>query len=183
MPTGRWVEMSDRLVALSGSGWAAGLIFVGGLAGLFAITWGQLAAGLWVGLSGRVWVVSVAVGVGMAGFFGLALLLTQLLTEPSWRAETARLLPTVMAWAVALKVVLTTVVFAANVRRRLLSSRIVVVAFGVWLALAAMLFAELAWLVPVESVARANLALGVALVLPIARIGLAPLALAWNRCR
>ncbi len=179
LPTGHWLEMSDRLVALSGSGWAAMLIFVGGLLSLFAMTWGQMAAGLWVGLSGRMWVLKVM----LIGFIGLAILVAYLATESARRSEVARQLPSILAWAVACKAVLTLVVSVENIRRELLALRTVLLALGAWLAVAVLLFAELAWLVPVDKVTRANLALGVALVLPIARIGLAPLALAWNRHR
>jgi hypothetical protein len=59
----------------------------------------------------------------------------------------------------------------------------VLLALGAWALAVAGLFAGLAWLVPAEMVERIHLAEGVALVLPIARIGLAPLALAWNRHR
>jgi len=183
LPTGRWVEMSDRLIALSGSGWAAVLVLLGGLGGLFAVTWGQMAAGLWVRLSGRMWVVTATVGVTVAGITGMAILVTQVATEPAWRDEAARRLPTVLAWVIAFKVGLTIVVFGENIRRGFLSARTVLLALGAWGLVAAGLFAELAWLVPVETVARTTLALSVALLLPIARIGLAPLALNWNRHR
>jgi len=65
----------------------------------------------------------------------------------------------------------------------LLSGRAVMLALAAWATFAAALFAGLAWLIPAESVGRIPLAEGVALAVPIARIGLAPLALAWNRHR
>jgi hypothetical protein len=51
------------------------------------------------------------------------------------------------------------------------------------LVIAAGLFALLAWLVPSGLVRVGYLALGVALVVPLTRLLVAPLALAWNRHR
>ncbi len=183
LPTGRWAEMSDRLVAHSGSGWTAVLVLIGGLIALYAIAWGHMVAGMWVGLSGRPWVLVAVMAVGIAMALGMGFLLDHVLTEPNFRPEVARSLPLVMAGALAFKVVLTAVVFRENVRQGLLSPWAVLLALGAWVLAAGGLFAGLAWLVPAEFVARTHLAEGVALVLPIARIGLAPLALEWNRHR
>ena len=150
---GRWVEMSDRLIALSGSAWAAVLVLVGGLLALFAITWGHLAAGLWVGLTGGDGSSGVRlVGSGVTGFVGSFSHPTG--TEPAWRSEAQ-----------------------APARRHGLGARFKVAADGrgvlgetfgagcsspgrcCWrwrpgLAVAAVLFAGLAWLVPAETVSE-----------------------------
>lgn len=183
LPTGHWVEMSDRLVTVSGSGWAAILVLVIGLAAGYAITWGHMIAGLWVGLTGRPWVLGGTALVGTAGAGGFGYVLAQLLTEPTWRTEVALRLPSVMAWAIGFKVVLTTLALWGIVRRKLVPGRAILLALFGWLMAAVGLFAALAWLVPVELVTHFNLAQGVALMLPLARVGLAPLALDWNRHR
>jgi hypothetical protein len=183
LPTGHWAEMCDRLITLSGSGWAAGMVLLGGLVVLFVITWGQLASGLWVCLTGRDHIIAGALAVGLALVTGFALLLIQGVMEPTWRSQLALYLPWVLASVLALKCALTATVYWANLQRGLLSLRTVVLVFIAWTAAATGLFSGLAWLVPQEAVTRVHLAEGVALVLPIARIGLAPLALTWNRHR
>ena len=54
---------------------------------------------------------------------------------------------------------------------------------GAWLVLAASIFGLAAWLTPEGQVPTYGIALGVLLVLPLARLAVAPLALAWNRHR
>lgn len=182
-PTGHWVEMSGRLLAWSGSGFAAVLVLTAGLLALIALTWGQLAAGLWVGLSGRRWTESLAVATGMT-LLGVAIVLIGVSTKhPEVRHVLERTLPVVVIGAILVKAVLTIVVFRENLRQRLLSRRAVLLALGAWLALTSALFGGLAWLLPTEVVGRATLVAVVVLAVPIARIGLAPLALAWNRHR
>lgn len=183
--SGNWFEMSDHLVAWSGSGPAAWLVLAGGVLALLTITWGQVAAGLWVGLTGSRWIEWVAVATVMF-LVGGGLALTGIAAKDSDSLIIRLLkpvLPAIPACAIGLKTVLTIAVMRENLRRGLLSAGEVLLALGVWTGVAIALFAGLAWLMPTEIVSRANLASVVVLVLPIARIGLAPLALAWNRHR
>jgi hypothetical protein len=54
---------------------------------------------------------------------------------------------------------------------------------GAWLLTAAVLFGLLVWLVPEGAAPAYGLALGVVLAVPLARLLVSPLALAWNRHR
>ncbi len=183
LATGRWVEMSDRLLAVSGSGWAAVLVLAGGVLALSVLIWGHVVAWLWVGLSGRHWLEWIASLTWVVVLLGGGLLFQCVAMLPDFRARVGPRLPAILAGVLVLKVLLTIAVFRANLKQRLLSGRTVVLALLAWVTFAGSLFAGLAWLIPVEIVGRVPLAEGVALAVPIARIGLAPLALAWNRHR
>ncbi len=186
LKSGHWVEMVNRLLEWQGSWWAAGLVLAGGAATLLTITWGQLAAGLWIGLTGRRWIEWLAVAVAMTSLIGGGIAFILIGTKAPDRFLDILLksiLPALLIGAIVLKSVLALVVYRENLRRGFLSSGGVLLALGTWVTAAAGLFAGLAWLIPAEMLSRGYLAAGVVLVLPIARIGLAPLALAWNRHR
>ena len=183
LPAGHWTEMSDRLVALSGSRLAAVLVLVGGLLGpLAAITWGQMAGEVWVGLSGRLLGHlgddrSKLVGRGAATFLVIGLAI-----NPDYRTVVAEYLPGVMSGAFLLKAVLTLVVFREIVRQGVLTPRTVALVLGAWAVVAAGLFGGLAWLVPAETVtSQPGQGGGAGVAHRPARAG--TLALAWNRHR
>jgi hypothetical protein len=182
-PTGHWIDMRDRLAAWSGSPIGAVLVLAAGWLLLCSLLWGHLAAGLWVGLSGRRWLERMAVAVGLT-LLGVVMVLVGVSTKhPEVRRLLEALLPPLLAGLVVLKAGLTIVVGREVLRRRLVTPGVVLLAAGAWLVSAGGLFAMLAWVIPAEVVARGYLVAGVVLALPIARIGLAPLALAWNRHR
>jgi hypothetical protein len=144
-------------------------------------TWRMLAVGMWAGLTGRVWV-----GLGQTVvlmFVGL-----QIGHEwTMWNVDAARrerildALPWVAGVAVAPKILLAVWALSALRRRGELSSAAVAKLLGLWCLVAASLFALLAWLAPPGLVTLSGLALGVVLFVPLARLAVAPLALAWNR--
>ncbi|HMF12012.1 MAG TPA: hypothetical protein VKE94_06885, partial [Gemmataceae bacterium] len=68
-------------------------------------------------------------------------------------------------------------------RRRLLRDRTLVTIGTCWLICFVCLLGLLLWLVPARLAPWYLLALGAALILPLARPAAAPLALAWNRHR
>lgn len=183
LPTGHWREMSDRLIALSGSGAAAVLVFLGSLLFLFVIVWSQLAAGLWIGLTGRRSLLWVAVAATLVAIVTLMFFLGHAAKLDDGNGLLVDRIHLVMDLVLICKLFLVIVVFGETVKRGLLSARTLLVALGVWVTVAVGLLVGLAWLVPVEVVGRERLAEGVALALPLARIGLAPLALEWNRHR
>jgi lambda repressor-like predicted transcriptional regulator len=68
-------------------------------------------------------------------------------------------------------------------RRGDLSARGLQAILAAWVAAVAVLFALLVWLVPEGFVPRYGLAFAAVLTIPLARLALAPLALASNRHR
>jgi hypothetical protein len=162
------------------------------LASLFGLMWLQLAGHLFVSLTGRVWVLVaatvfyfgllpnalVAVGVAEMGSPRIGQALAQALPRLAWAAVLAKAVAA--GWA-----------FRAAYRRRLLGGRAVVALLGAWLLTAGSLAALGALAFFDEygaSAAEAGNVLAVRLALlvllcPLTRLGLAPLALAWNRHR
>jgi hypothetical protein len=154
--------------------WAAALVLG---------TWRALVANLWVGLSGRTWMVP-------AHMILVALVGLQLLAEwafsnsgvarSEWFYEA---LPWILGGVVVLKFALAGWALRASHRRGQLKYDTAAKLVAGWVAGAVGLFALLAWLVPSSVVPVERLAVGVVLLLPLARLAAAPAALAWNRHR
>jgi hypothetical protein len=144
----------------------------------------QLVSYLWIGLTGRLWV-----GVAVAVACPVAMVAATFLFEwvaPHGQAQPERLaaLPRVLALLLPLKLVAGLLIARALLRRRLVAPG-TVARFGVgWVIGAAAAFGLSYWLVPAEvySPFVAGCA-AVVLGLPLVRLGLAPLALDWNRHR
>jgi hypothetical protein len=165
-----------------------GLPFARGFCLLVALvlivgSWRALTANLWVGLSGRTWMVP-------AHTFLLSLAALQILAE--WvmlNADLARRdrlldwLPCAAGIAVALKLLFSSTILALRQRRSEFEHFPAMRFIVSWTIAAVCLIALLLWLVPSELVPASGLVLGVVLALPLARPLAAPLALGWNRHR
>ncbi len=179
-----WIAATDRFERLDRL-WEAGVERHGrsaavGFCALFACallggTWRALVANLWVGLTGRTWLVP-------AQTFLMSLLAFQLFAEwAQWSPDATRrerlldALPGAAGAAVALKLLA-----AGWFARHQSGARHLV---GAWAAAVAVLAALLVWLVPPALVPAYGVVLGVLLFIPLARRTAAPLALAWNRHR
>ncbi len=147
------------------------------------VTWRMLVVSLWAGLTGRTWVVVVQ--TILISFVGLQLMYEMTL----WNADLARrerildALPWVVGTVVVLKFIAAGYSLTLLCRHKEIGSTQLGVLLGVWLLVAVTLFGLLAWLIPSSVMPRYGLALGVVLFLPLARLAVAPLALAWNRHR
>jgi hypothetical protein len=161
----------------------AGAICVLLVVGPVPVIWRLLVENLWVGLTGRAWVTHTAAIL-------TATIGVQAVYEwTTWKAEPARqqrildLLPWIAGAAVVLKFLVAGWAIAALLRRGELGRGTAVRLLGAWAVGAAGLFVALAWLVPAELAPRYGSALGAVLSVPLARLAVAPLALAWNRHR
>jgi hypothetical protein len=172
----------NRLEARFGPATAGGLVIALAV-GPVAIIWRMFAVNLWAGLTGRGWIVAI---LGIA----TAILILQFASEwVRWNADPVRreqildVLPWAGAVAVGLK--LTVAVWALRTlhRRGDLSGAVVLKLLAAWCLAAVGLVGVLTSLLPAGLVPLYGLALGVALILPLARPALGPLALAWNRHR
>jgi hypothetical protein len=153
------------------------------LVGLVLGTWRALVANLWVGLTGRAWMVPAqTIVMSLLVLYGLAEWV-HWDSDPARRARLLEWLPRVAAAVVVVKLLV------AGWLLRVLCGRGKVEAItagrllGGWVLAAITLFALLVWVVPSGLVPVYGLALGVILFLPLARLAVAPLALAWNRHR
>jgi hypothetical protein len=85
--------------------------------------------------------------------------------------------------AVVLKFFLTALALHVLHRRGQLGTGATLTFVGIWVFVAAALFSVFWWFVPSTLISLQNLALGIVLLLPLGRLSVAPLALAWNRHR
>jgi len=180
-----WPVVADgagRLIEFVGTPRAVVLGLLG-LAFLLASTWKQLVQSLYIGLSGRPWLVKASV------FFTLSAL-TLLVAFSPWvirngaMIETLRqALPWILAVLVCCKIAAATWVVLRLYDRRLLTDRTLVVGALCWSVAVLALHGVLVWLVPTVLVPGYLLALVAILAVPLARLSAAPLALAWNRHR
>ena len=153
------------------------------LGGLISLTWTMLVQGLFIGLTGRQWLVRA---------IGTATLVFLMAIGPAyeWIADSAparswlwnwwQLFPLVLA---ALKIGAAIWVATRLVRSRLVSDRVLVIGAASWMLAVVLLHAVLVWWVDMPYVPPHLLLLIAILAVPLVRVSAAPLALDWNRHR
>lgn len=169
-----WDAALERYGPLRAAGLAALVVFAPML-----LTWRAMVVGLSANLTGRAWAMHYYI------IFGAEAVLVVMLmwTDPDRRDRFLDALPWVESGLVALKLLVAGGVLTVLFRRGELDRGTGAKLLFAWLLAVAVLFGSLAWLVPVELVARHHLALNAVLTVPLARPLAAPLALAWNRHR
>ncbi len=153
------------------------------LALLMASTWKKLVQSLYIGLTGREWIIKTN------GFLALSFLVIigPLLEGISQSNRALRILWDVWPWILVLLVCfkMTAAAWIAMrlYRTRLISDRAIVTGAAGWLGAVLALYGLLVWWIDTPLIARYVLALFAILVIPLARLSAAPLALEWNRHR
>jgi hypothetical protein len=148
------------------------------------LTWRFLIGGLYLGLSGKHWVLALA-GVGVfIAFFGAISLLAGLSNNPELMQYVLSL-PAAWTWALAallvLKVSVAVKLADFALRRGLLTSRALSRYFALWLVVTLALFLAV-WFSDFEDRSlRTALIFLALLAVPLLRVSCAPLALAWAR--
>jgi hypothetical protein len=153
-----------------------------GLVGLVGLTWLQLCKGIVVGLLGRAQALCIPV-VEICLLLAVILSWQWLLIHPEHGAWFCALLPWLLGAAVLLKLLAGGWAVVRVRAAGLWPTRTVAAVLGTWLLTLGCLLELLAWLAPAERVPLHLLALGVVLIVPLARILAAPLALEWTRHR
>ena len=153
------------------------------LLGLMASTWKQLVQTLYIGLSGREWVVKASVAFALALLCVIGPLLLWLDKSAVARGALWNGLPWIAAVLVCLKTSAAAWVATRLYRSRLLSDHTLVTGAACWVAVVLALYGLLIWLVSGPLIPRYFLALVAILAIPLARLSATPLALAWNRHR
>ncbi len=151
---------------------------------LVATTWKRLVTSLYIGLSGRPWLVRTHIGVTLV-------LLVAAIPFVQWIGSNTvdiviRILdavPVAAAILVALKMSAAAWIAIRLDRSRLIEPRALVTAAALWLAAVLALYAVFAWLADTSLIARYVLLLIAILAIPLTRLSAAPLALASNRHR
>ena len=153
------------------------------LFGLVVTTWSQLVQNLYIGLTGREWLIKSSV---------LLTLVIVIVAVPlaQWVVRSGEAKAAIWdGWpaAVALLAGIKMTAAAWSVMRlhasRLLSDRSLVTGAACWSVAVLALYGVLAWFFSTPLVPRYLLALIAILVIPLARVSAAPLAQAWNRHR
>ena len=175
------VERSQRLAEVVGTPRAVVFVLLV-LAGFVASTWKQLVQSLYIGLTGREWLIKGSVFVIFAVLFCLGPIV-------EWIVETRRVgriwsaLPAILAALVAIKMSAAIWIVARLYRGRLVRDRTLVIGAAGWCVAVFALYGVLAWMLDTPHIPHYLLMLLAILAIPLARLSAAPLALAWNRHR
>lgn len=154
-----------------------------GFSGLVAATWKRLVLTMYIGLSGRAWLIRTNMGLTLA-------FLVAIVPLAQWVSANTDIQMAIWDAVLWMPAVLVVVKMSAAAwiatrlhRARLLSERALVTGAASWLLAVFALYALLVWLVATPHIPRYVLVLVAILAIPLARLSVAPLAVAWNRHR
>jgi hypothetical protein len=176
------IERMHRLVAVVGAPHAAVAVLLV-FAALLAATWKQLVQSLYIGMSGREWLVKGSVFIALA-------FLCLVVPVAHWVITNKRLIALLWnagGWILAILVCVKLAAAASIAIRlydkQLLTDRALVLGALFWCGTVFAVYGILAWTFPEVLIRRYALALVAIIAVPLARLSAAPLALAWNRHR
>jgi len=176
------MERVHQLVEVFGAPRAIALLLLG-LAALMASTWKQLVQSLYIGMSGREWVVKASVFVALS-FLAVVLPLTVWISRSRYAmAVLWNNFALIAAVLVCFKLSAAVWIAMRLHDRHLLSDRTLVIGAACWAAIVFALYGLLVWTFPALLFRHYLLALVAILAVPLARLSAAPLALEWNRHR
>jgi hypothetical protein len=176
------IEWTRDLIEAVGTPRAIVIVLLG-FVGLMASTWKQLVQSLYIGLSGREWVVRASVFVALSILAVIVPLAhwvfgNRFLIGVLWNA-----LPWIAALLVCFKLSAAAWIAMRLRDTRLVSDRAILLGAVCWDVEVFALYSLLVWLLPSILFRSYFLALVAILAVPLARLSAAPLALAWNRHR
>jgi hypothetical protein len=158
--------------------------------GLPLVTWKELISAFWFVLIGRRWVSYLVLSAIVVGYIGLALFASWANRTPASHAALVAAVPWLLAAALTLKVLGGAIVARELHCRDLLAGRTIVRVALIWVAAAGLIVGLAFWLTPVDNLGTGapiapwgTAAAAILLLLPLVRLGLAPLALDCNRHR
>ncbi len=151
--------------------------------GLLASTWKQLVQGLYIGLTGRAWLIKANAALLLSILVVIGPLADWIVKNRELLALMCDALPWILAGLMCVKLSAAAWVATRLYHGRVVSDRTLVTGAAVWLAAVEALRALLVWFVDTPAIASYFLTLVAILAIPLARVSAAPLALAWNRHR
>jgi hypothetical protein len=154
-----------------------------GVAALLALTWKQLVQSLYIGMSGREWLVKASVFLALSILAVIGPLAHWIGRNRDAMAALWNAFPFIAAVLVCFKISAAAWIATRLYDSRLLSDRTLVIGAACWAVVVFALYGLLAWLFPTLLVRSYLLALVAILEIPLVRLAAAPLALAWNRHR
>jgi hypothetical protein len=183
--SGTWSLVLDRAHRLNGAigtprAVACVLLL---LAGFVVSTWRQLVQSMYIGLTGREWLIKGSVLLALTLLFLLGPVVQWIIDTPGVQQALWNALPPILAGLVGIKMSAAAWIATRLDRSGLLGDRALVVGAACWCTAVLALYGVLVWFFSTPFVARYVLALIAILAVPLARLSAAPLALAWNRHR
>jgi hypothetical protein len=151
---------------------------------LVATTWKRLVTSLYIGLSGRPWLVRTHIGVTLV-LLVVAIPLAQWIGRNTLEIviRIFDVVPQVAAVLVAVKIAAAGWIATRLDRARLIEPRVLVTAATLWLTAVLSLYAVLGWMADTPHIPRHGVLLVAILAIPLTRLSATPLALASNRHR
>ena len=150
---------------------------------LVASTWKQLAQSLYIGMSGRQWLIRTTMFLAVCLLIVIVPTVQWLSGKYETQGAVLEAVPWILAVLAVLKIVAAGWVATRLHQRRLMADRALIVGAAVWLTSVLALYGVLLWVFGTPHFPRYLLLLFAILVIPLARLSAAPLALAWNRHR
>jgi hypothetical protein len=151
--------------------------------GFMASTWKQLVQTLYIGLTGRDWIVKSNVFLTLVFVSALGPVADWVISNGRVRAALWDAIPWILAVLVAVKMSAAIWVAVRLYGSRLLSDRRLVVGAAIWCVTVLALYGVFAWFLSTPFFPHYLLVLVAILAIPLARLSAAPLVLAWNRHR
>ena len=183
--SGTWPVVSERasrLVEAVGAPRAIVIVLLL-FSGLIASTWKQLVQSLYIGLTGREWLIKGSVFLILSLLFLIGPIAQWITEHRDVQGALWDALPWILAVLACVKVSAAAWVATRLYRGRLLSDRALVTGAACWCVAVLALYGLLAWFFSTPFFPRYVLALIAILAIPLARLCAAPLAVAWNRHR
>jgi len=176
------VDGARQLIEIAGKPRAVVLGLLG-LSALVASTWKQLVQSLYIGMSGRAWLVKASVFVTLSSLTLIVSLVPWVIRNKEAIAALWNALPWIFAVLVCFKISAAAWIAVRLHDRRLLGDRALVLGALCWDAAVLALYGLLVWLLPTLLFRKYLLVLIAILAIPLVRLSAAPLALSWNRHR
>jgi hypothetical protein len=183
--SGTWPLVIDRArqgIETVGTPRAIVIVLLG-LSGLLASTWKQLVQSLYIGLTGREWIIKSSVFFALSFLAVIVPLAHWISRNSSVQVAVWDALPWIAAGLVCCKMFAAAWVATRLSSSRLLSDRTLVLGAACWSVAVLALYGLLVWFFSTPLIPRYFLVLVAILEIPLARLSAAPLALAWNRHR
>lgn len=180
-----WGIVADRAQRFAGAVGAprATVVALLTLALLVVSTWRQLVQSLYVGLTGRPWLIKGSAFTTLIAVAVVLPLLDWVAGTPAARGWLWAAMRWILAALAILKIGLASWIVVRLQRRGLVREVALLAGAACWLATVAVLYGVLVWLFATPYVARYLLMLIAILAVPLTRVAAAPLALDWNRHR
>ena len=183
--SGTWPVLTERARQLSnfiGTPRAA-VVGVLGLSGLMVWTWKQLVQSLYVGLSGREWLIRSSTCLTLMVLIFIEPIALWLHDTSAVRVALWNALPWILGVLVCCKTSAAAWIAMRLYRHRVLSDRTLVTGAAGWLVAVLALYGLLVWLLSTALIPSYVFMLVAILAIPLARVSAAPLTLASNRHR